>query len=472
MRGVRALLHPRLRRAASSSLCKRDALGFSDYSMAYQHKSLWELVRALGVLKACSYDWLVDNSQWLLTVGERVLGRHLLGALVGPTFYRQFVGGATPQEMHTCVDRLAAARVRTMVACSLEEEEDGAQRRGAASASQRRMEMYRRNGEKVLSCLRMTSQLRSESPMMQVKMSGLLPPRLLVHLTHIFDSAEKPELIVGCLGDAIRSESYREYSDLRLESSDQNFVKLALRKLRSVCQTAKEAGVTILVDAEYSNMNGGIELLGLALMVAFNERTPLVWNTYQCYLTDAPDKVSRHLRLADHMGCSFGIKLVRGAYMDGERRKAREHGDPDNVCSSYQKTNENYDRVLCYLLEHISRSEKECRLVVATHNEHSIRTATTRMQELGLAVNDKRVSFGQLLGMYDHITFPLAARGYNVYKSIPYGPLTDLLLYLARRASENRSVLSSPVVERRMLASEIRRRLTATWKRRLEPAHD
>ncbi|KAH8010142.1 hypothetical protein HPB51_025413 [Rhipicephalus microplus] len=275
----------------------------------------------------------------------------------------------------------------------------------------------------------------------------------------------------------------QEYSDLRLESSDQNFVKLALRKLRSVCQMAKEAGITILVDAEYSNMNGGIELLGLTLMAAFNERTPLVWNTYQCYLTDAPDKVSRHLRLADRMGCSFGVKLVRGAYMDGERRKAREHGDPDNVCTSYQKTNENYDRVLCDLLEHIYRSEKECRLVVATHNEHSIRTATTRYDafadvrvivetELGLAVNDKRISFAQLLGMYDHITFPLAARGYNVYKSIPYGPLTDLLLYLARRASENRSVLSSPVVERRMLASEIRRRLTATWKRRLEPAHD
>ncbi|KAH7967498.1 hypothetical protein HPB49_025231 [Dermacentor silvarum] len=66
----------------------------------------------------------------------------------------------------------------------------------------------------------------------------------------------------------------------------------------------------------------------------------------------------------------------------------------------------------------------------------------------------------------------LAARGYNVYKSIPYGPPSDLLLYLARRASENRSVLSSPVVERRMLAAEIRRRLARSWKRPVEPAHD
>lgn len=81
------------------------------------------------------------------------------------------------------------------------------------------------------------------------------------------------------------------------------------------------------------------------------------------------------------------------------------------------------------------------------------------MQQLGLPVNDNRISFAQLLGMYDHLTFPLAALGYNVYKSVPYGPLVELLSYLARRASENRALLKSPVVERRMLAREIRRRL-------------
>ncbi|XP_049518855.1 hydroxyproline dehydrogenase [Dermacentor silvarum] len=424
MRGMRALLPLRRRRSFCCSH-PRDGLDFSDHSMAYQHKSLWELVRALGVLKVCSYDWLVDNSQWLLTTGERVLGRNLMGALVGPTFYRQFVGGATAQEMRACVDRLDAARVRTMVACSLEDDEDSGQRSAAdaASASQRRVAMYGRNGEAVLSCLRMTSELSSESPMMQVKISGLLPPHLLVHLTRIFNSTEKPELVIGCLGDAA-SQRYCEYSDMQLESSDHRFLEMALKNLRKVCQwcrvpdrvtkrctelsqTAKDAGLTILVDAEYANMNGGIELLGLALMVAFNERAPLVWNTYQCYLTDTPDKVGRHLCLATRMGASFGVKLVRGAYMDGERRKARECCEVDAVCSSYRKTNENYDRVLCYLLEHIRSSERECRLVVATHNEDSIRTATRRMQELGLAVNDKRVSFGQLLGMYDHITFPL-----------------------------------------------------------------
>lgn len=278
-------------------------------------------------------------------------------------------------------------------------------------------------------------------------------------MSSIFQSSGESERLVICLGDVLRSRSYKEYSDLKLERSDHEFLKLALNNLRNICETSRNTGVKILVDAEYADMNAGIELLGLALMNVFNEGTPIVWNTYQCYLTETPAKVERQLALATRMGVSFGVKLVRGAYMDSERQKAREAHYPDPVCPDYAATNDNYDRVLCYLLEEVQRSQKECCLLVATHNDDSIRTATEKMQQLGLPVNDNRISFAQLLGMYDHLTFPLAALGYNVYKSVPYGPLVELLSYLARRASENRALLKSPVVERRMLAREIRRRL-------------
>lgn len=61
---MRAQLSMLPRRFLSSRpRCER--LDFSDHSVAYRHKSLWELVRALGVLKACSYDAFVDNSHWV-----------------------------------------------------------------------------------------------------------------------------------------------------------------------------------------------------------------------------------------------------------------------------------------------------------------------------------------------------------------------------------------------------------------------
>ena len=52
-----------------------------------------------------------------------------------------------------------------------------------------------------------------------------------------------------------------------------------------------------------------------------------------------------------------------------------------------------------------------------------------------------------------------AAAGFTVYKSVPYGPLTEVLPYLSRRAQENRVVLAGARREQELLIKEIRRRL-------------
>lgn len=51
--------------------------------------------------------------------------------------------------------------------------------------------------------------------------------------------------------------------------------------------------------------------------------------------------------------------------------------------------------------------------------------------------------FGQLLGMHDHLSYSLAANGYQVGKYIPYGPIEDVIPYLIRRAQENKAVFGS-----------------------------
>ena len=46
-----------------------------------------------------------------------------------------------------------------------------------------------------------------------------------------------------------------------------------------------------------------------------------------------------------------------------------------------------------------------------------------------------------------------------MYKSVPYGPLTEVLPYLSRRAQENRVVLAGARREQELLLKEIRRRV-------------
>ncbi|XP_073202506.1 hydroxyproline dehydrogenase isoform X4 [Lepidochelys kempii] len=76
--------------------------------------------------------------------------------------------------------------------------------------------------------------------------------------------------------------------------------------------------------------------------------------------------------LAERRGFCFGVKLVRGAYLEQERRLARERGYPDPLHPTWEATNHSYERCLDLLLELVARDGQRCQLIVASHNEASV----------------------------------------------------------------------------------------------------
>jgi proline dehydrogenase len=60
--------------------------------------------------------------------------------------------------------------------------------------------------------------------------------------------------------------------------------------------------------------------------------------------------------------------------------------------------------------------------------------------------------------MSDHISFNMAAAGYNVAKYVPYGPVSQVLPYLIRRAEENTSARGQTGRELGLIQAERQRR--------------
>ena len=149
-----------------------------------------------------------------------------------------------------------------------------------------------------------------------------------------------------------------------------------------------------------------------------------------------------------------GIKFVRGAYMEEERARAAAMGYPDPICKDKATTDANYNAGVKFVMDHLDHFE----LFMGTHNEESNRLLAQLIDEKGLAHNDPRIHFAQLLGMSDNISFNLAHEGYNVTKYVPYAKVKDVVPYLVRRAEENTSVAGQTGRELNLLRAEKRRR--------------
>lgn len=221
-----------------------------------------------------------------------------------------------------------------------------------------------------------------------------------------------------------------------------------------VCKKAHEMDVALLIDGEESWMQDAADDIVADMMRKYNKEKTIVYNTLQMYRWDRLDYLKQLHIDAKAQGFHIGMKLVRGAYMEKENKRAEEQGYKSPICVSKQATDENFDAGVAYMLDHL-----DCMAVFAgTHNEESSYKVAQIMKTKQVENNDSRVWFGQLYGMSDHISFNLAAEGYNVAKYLPFGPVRDVMPYLIRRAEENTSVAGQTSRELSLLKQEKKRR--------------
>jgi proline dehydrogenase len=88
------------------------------------------------------------------------------------------------------------------------------------------------------------------------------------------------------------------------------------------------------------------------------------------------NSLKHDLALAEKYNYIFAAKLVRGAYLEQERRLARELGYEDPINPNFEATSQMYHTCLEETLKStVKRTPNQFRIMIASHNEDTIRYA-------------------------------------------------------------------------------------------------
>ena len=229
------------------------------------------------------------------------------------------------------------------------------------------------------------------------------------------------------------------------EASTQAWLRIVARFLL-LFDYARSHGVSVMVDAEQTKIQPAVDQLVLGMMREFNRDSAVITLTLQFYLKDQLRFLDECYQKACQYGFIFGIKVVRGAYLEEEKRV----NGGERCFSTKQETDDSYNAAVDYIAQRLDRIAP----FFATHNEDSL-ALIMKSEPLRAA----RIWVGQLYGLGDHITYSLLQTGSRVCKYLPYGPLDKSLPYLLRRIEENAVASATFKKENKLLQKELIRRL-------------
>ncbi|WP_298117231.1 proline dehydrogenase family protein [Flavobacterium sp.] len=382
---------------------------FNNTEVAFALKSDTELDRAYFLFKMIASEPLVRIGT---AVTNFALKAHLpVDGLIRATVFDHFCGGVNEMDCLSVVDKMYTKGVSSVLDYSVEGKEEEAQFDAALEMTLKTVEFAKE---------------RQAIPFAVFKPTGLGRLDLYTKV------GEKQPL----------SEE---------EQAEWNKVK---ERFEIICKTAHSKDVALLIDAEESWMQDAADDLVEDMMRKYNKDKVIVFNTLQMYRWDRMDYLKALHERAKRDGFYIGMKLVRGAYMEKEHKRAEENGYPTPICASKQATDDNYNIAVDYMMQHIDRMA----IFAGTHNEESSYKLMEMLKNNNIEIKDQRIWFGQLYGMSDNISYNLASHGYNVAKYLPFGPVRDVMPYLIRRAEENTSVAGQTSRELNLLKTERERR--------------
>jgi len=384
-------------------------LSFENTEVAFRHYTNADLNRAYWLFRVINVNFLVKVGPPITNFAIKI-GLPIKG-IIKATIFKHFCGGETIRECEHTIKELEKGGVGTILDYSVEGEEEE--------------KVFDETRDEIIRTVRRAAKDKA-IPITVFKITGVGRFGLLEKL----DAKET-------LTDAEQLE-WQKVQDRVLD----------------ICSKAAEANVPIMIDAEETWIQDTIDHLALEMMRRFNREKVIIYNTYQFYRHDKLQSLKDDHAVAVKEGFILGAKLVRGAYMEKERRRATEKDYPSPIQPDKQSADKDYDAALDFCTDQVDTLA----IVAGTHNEDSCRLLTEFMHKKNIDSKNPHMYFSQLLGMSDNLSFNLADAGYNVAKYVPYGPIKAVLPYLFRRAQENTAIAGQMSRELSLIVKERKRR--------------
>ncbi len=383
---------------------------FENTEIAFRSKNDADLNRAFWLFKIIGNPSVVKFGKWATNLALSI--NLPIDPIIKKTIFKQFCGGTTIKDCEQTIQQLSSYNIGTILDYSVEgkiKEED-----------------FEKTTDEIIATIVRASK-DTKIPYAVFKVTGIATFSLL----------EKANSIENEL----------------TENEKKSFASIVSRVDR-ICKSGFDCGIPVFIDAEESWIQDTIDRLAQTMMAKYNKDKAIVFNTIQMYRHDRLDFLMKVIHDSKINGYHYGIKLVRGAYMEKERARALQMNYPSPIQPNKGSTDNDYNKALSVILENFNHLS----LCAGTHNEESSLLLTELLEKFNVNKDDQRIYFAQLLGMSDHISYNLSSEGFNVAKYVPYGPIKEVLPYLLRRADENTSVAGQTSRELSLLSKEKERR--------------
>jgi proline dehydrogenase len=294
-------------------------ISFNNTEKAFEYKTTKQLKKAHFLFKMMGIGFLVKIgtriTPWAIKVGLPIKG------IVRNTIFQQFVGGENLQETAKVANTLEAYKVQVILDYGVEGGDYGETSLDAACDEFIKVIDY--------------AATQANIPFMSIKVTGIASFTLLEKLDVLMHNSKEPTLI-------------KKYYSAINEINDAEKIQWqnVIKRFTKICDAAAPKKIGVLVDAEETWIQDPVDAITMLMMDGYNKHAPVIYNTIQLYRHDRLAFLKESFIAAKERDFLLAVKIVRGAYMEKERRRAAEKGYASPIQPDKESCDKDYNTFL------------------------------------------------------------------------------------------------------------------------------